>query len=312
MASWMSLFWKTGEMMNFFSGKQLLALCEEQQMSIAQVMLARELEVSGRTEGEVIAGVKHSLDVMFRSIEQGLASYDKSLGGLLSGHSKKIYGELGKESFYLPDRTMKAVAYALAVMESNARMGVIVAAPTAGSSGILPAVLRDAQETSGATMAQLVDAYLCAGAVGLIVMQNASISGAKGGCQAEIGTSTAMSAAALVHLKGGSPKQCLHAASFAFKNILGLACDPIAGLVEVPCAKRNGLGVLNAMYCADLALMEIGSLVPFDEIVDAMYHVGLSMPATLRETAMGGLAATPTAKRIERDLFANTELSKKK
>lgn len=298
--------------MNFFSGKQLLALCEEHQMSIAQVMLAREMELSGRTEDDVVADVKHSLDVMFRSIEHGLASYDHSLGGLLAGHSKKIYEALGSESFYLPDHTMKAVAYALAVMESNARMGVIVAAPTAGSSGILPAVLRDAQETMGATMPQLVDAYLCAGAVGLIVMQNASISGAKGGCQAEIGTSTAMSAAALVHLKSGSPQQCLDAASFAFKNILGLACDPIAGLVEVPCAKRNGLGVLNAMLCADLALLEISSLVPFDEVVEAMYNVGLSMPATLRETAMGGLAATPTAKQIEHDLFANTELSKRK
>lgn len=296
--------------MNFFTGKQLLELCKEHGMSISEVMLEREIELSGRSEEEILADIVHSLKVMFHSIDQGLATYDRSLGGLLTGQSKKLYEELGEEKFYLPDRTMKVVAYAMAVMECNARMGVIVAAPTAGSSGILPAVLKDAQETMGLSMRQLSEAYLCAGAVGAIVMHNASISGAKGGCQAEIGTSTAMSAAALVQLKDGSPKQCLDAASFAYKNILGLACDPIAGLVEVPCAKRNGLGVLNAMLCADLALLEISSLVPFDEVVDAMHLVGLSMPATLRETALGGLAATPTAKRIEHDLFSNTNLSK--
>jgi len=298
--------------MNFFSGKQLLDLCKENNLDIWQVMLDREIETSGRTEDEIFADIEHSLGVMFHSIDQGLATYDHSLGGLLTGQSKKLYEELGEEKFYLPDRTLKVVAYAMAVMECNARMGVIVAAPTAGSSGILPAVLKDAKETMGLDTQQLAQAFLTAGAVGLIVMHNASISGAKGGCQAEIGTSTAMSAAALVQLKGGSPKQCLDAASFAYKNILGLACDPIAGLVEVPCAKRNGLGVLNAMLCADLALLEISSLVPFDEVVDAMYLVGISMPATLRETALGGLAATPTAKRIEHDLFSNSELSKGK
>ena len=296
--------------MNFFSGKQLLDLCKEHEFEIWQVMLNRELEASGRTEKEIFADIEHSLEVMFHSIDQGLATYDRSLGGLLTGQSKKLYEELGEEKFFLPDRTLKVVAYAMAVMECNARMGVIVAAPTAGSSGILPAVLKDAKERMNLDTQKLIEAFLTAGAVGLIVMQNASVSGAQGGCQAEIGTSTAMSAAALVHLKEGNARQCLDAASFAYKNIMGLVCDPIAGLVELPCAKRNGLGVLNAMLCADLALLDVRSVVPFDEVVDAMNNVGNTMPAAMRETALGGLAATPTAKGIEHELFSNTELSK--
>jgi L-serine dehydratase len=299
-------------MMNFFSGKQLLDLCKEHELEIWQVMLKRELENSGRTEEEIYAQIEHSLEVMFHSIDQGLATYDRSLGGLLTGQSKKLFEELGEDKFYLPDRTLRVVAYAMAVMECNARMGVIVAAPTAGSSGILPAVLKDAKETMALSTQKLIEAFLTAGAVGLIVMKNASVSGAQGGCQAEIGTSTAMSAAALVHLKGGNVRQCLDAASFAYKNIMGLVCDPIAGLVELPCAKRNGLGVLNAMLCADLALLDVRSVVPFDEVVDAMNNVGNTMPAAMRETALGGLAATPTAKRIEHDLFSNSELGKRR
>jgi L-serine dehydratase len=187
----------------------------------------------------------------------------------------------------------------MATAEVNAAMGRIVAAPTAGSCGVLPAVLCVGAYSTD----QAVDALFTASAVGMIIAQNASVSGAQGGCQAEIGAASAMAAAALCELHGGAPEAALHAAATALQNLMGLVCDPVAGLVEVPCVKRNALGALNALLCADMALCAITTPIPFDQTVGAMHAVGCAMPQSLRESAMGGIAATDAARDIERRLF---------
>ena len=186
----------------------------------------------------------------------------------------------------------------MAVVEVNAAMGRIVAAPTAGASGILPGVLLECALTRDWTDEQLVRGLFTAGAIGYLFAKNATISGADGGCQAETGVGAAMAAGALVELSGGDPAQVLDAAAMTIKNVLGLVCDPVAGLVECPCIKRNALGAVNAMLCADMTLCGITSLIPFDEVVSAMLAVGRDLRPEYRETAKGGLAATPTGKRV--------------
>jgi L-serine dehydratase len=188
-------------------------------------------------------------------------------------------------------------------MKVNAGMGRIVASPTAGSCGVLPAVLKTLSEQRALSEDQLIDGLLVANVIGSLVARNATISGAEGGCQAEVGTASAMAAGAAVYLAGGTADQVFHAGAMAFKNLLGLVCDPIAGLVESPCAKRNAMGATNALLCAEMSLAGIESIVPFDEVVEAMRRVGQAMPVALRETALGGLAATPTAIQITTDLF---------
>lgn len=182
----------------------------------------------------------------------------------------------------------------MAVLEVNASMGLIVAAPTAGSSGVLPGILMALQEEKGFSDEELYSGLLNASAVGYILMRNASVSGAEAGCQAEVGAASAMAASAIVELMGGTPKQCLSAAVHAMSNLLGLVCDPIAGLVEAPCQTRNAIGVANAITSAELALAGVEHPIPFDEMAESMYHVGKSLPFELRETAMGGCAGTPT------------------
>lgn len=193
---------------------------------------------------------------------------------------------------------MQSVAAAMGVMEVNGTMGLIVAAPTAGSCGILPGALIERGQDRGKTDEALIDALFTAGAVGYIVTKNATVSGAEGGCQAETGTAAAMAAAGLVELFDGTPEQALTAAAITIKNIMGLVCDPIAGLVECPCTKRNAIGVANALMSADLSLAGVESNIPFDEVVESMYRVGKQMSSDLRETALGGLAITPTGKKL--------------
>lgn len=188
-----------------------------------------------------------------------------------------------------------AATYSMAVLETNASMGRIVAAPTAGSAGVIPGVLLALQKAKGYDDAQIERALACAAAVGYLITCNATVSGAEGGCQAEIGSAAAMAAAAAVELEGGSPRQCLNAAGNALTNMMGLVCDPVAGLVEVPCQKRNASGAATALVSAQIALTGIGNLVGFDQTVEAMFKVGRSLPFELRESALGGLAATPDA-----------------
>lgn len=192
----------------------------------------------------------------------------------------------------------QVIATALKTGECNACMGCIVAAPTAGASGVMPAILLPTQQKFGLSDEIMVQALYVAAGFGQVIATRASISGAEGGCQAEIGSASAMAAAALVHLRGGTPEQMAAACAMAIKNLLGLVCDPVAGLVEVPCVKRNVIGAMNALSCADMALAGITSAIPCDEVIDAMRSVGDCLPSALRETGLGGLAATPTGRRI--------------
>ena len=281
---------------HFTSGKELLDCCRAHG-PIWNVMLLRECEHSGRSREAVWAEMAENLEIMKRSVERGLAGGLRSMGGLVGDSARKA-GEYAASDPLCGKTMFRAVAASMAVVELNACMGRIVAAPTAGASGILPGTLVTLAKERGWPEEKIVDGLFTAGAVGFLIARNATVAGADGGCQAETGSAAAMAAAALVELQGGTPEQALHASAIALKNIMGLVCDPVAGLVESPCVKRNALGAANALVSADLALAGVKSIIPFDEVVDAMRRVGGKLPTELRETALGGIAATPTAKEI--------------
>lgn len=282
---------------DFESGAELLKLCENEEISISEVMIRREVESGDRTREQVIAEMRLNLKVMRESVKKGLTTKVESVSRLSGGEAMNLYryGDLDPLSGH---ETCHAAAAAMAVVEVNASMGRIVAAPTAGASGILPGVLIEASMNRDWTDDQLISGLFCAGAIGLLFAKNASISGAAAGCQAETGVAASMTAAALVEISGGTPLQSLDAAAIAMKNIEGLVCDPVAGLVECPCIKRNGMGAANALLSADMALCGITSLIPFDEVVSSMYAVGREIRPEYRETAKGGLATTPTGRQI--------------
>ena len=238
------------------------------------------------------------METLWRAMVNSVSQYNseqRSTSGLVGGAGGQMEGV---DDTLCGPFIQQVIATALKTGECNACMGCIVAAPTAGASGVMPAVLLPTQQKLGLTDQVMVQALYVAAGFGQVIATRASISGAEGGCQAEIGSASAMAAAALVHLKGGSTKQMAAACAMAIKNLLGLVCDPVAGLVEVPCVKRNVIGAMNALSCADMALAGISSAIPCDEVIDAMRAVGDSLPAALRETGMGGLAATPTGRRI--------------
>ena len=287
----------------FYSIKELVEQADlDFQGSVTELMIATEYELTGRERDEVLRLMTRNLAVMKASVVMGLDE-SKSRSGLTGGDAAKLhkYIQSGKA---LSDYTvLTAAKNAIAVNEYNAKMGLVCATPTAGSAGCLPAVLTSAIEKLNLTEKQQLDFLLTAGAFGLVIANNASISGAEGGCQAEVGSASAMSAAALVLAAGGTPFQASQAICFVIKNMLGLICDPVAGLVEVPCVKRNAMGASYAFIAADIALAGIESKIPVDEVVDAMYQVGASMPTAFRETAEGGLAATPTGRRLSKEIF---------
>lgn len=280
---------------------ELLAVCERDNKPIYQVLLDQEKELHGKSEAQTYAQMDVQLEVMENSVERGLEGVT-SHSGLTGMDGKRIreYRESGKsitEGVFL-----KAVNYAIAINEVNASMGIICATPTAGSAGVAPAVLLAARERLQLSRKQQLNFLLTSGMCGMIIGNNASISGAAGGCQAEIGSASAMAAAALVEAAGGTPEQSAHALSIALMNILGLACDPVAGLVEIPCINRNAMGASNALAAAEMALAGVKSRIPCDEVIVAMGRVGDMMPHALKETALGGLADTPTARQITEDL----------
>ena len=238
------------------------------------------------------------MEALWRAMVHSVAQYDgerRSTSGLVGGAGKQMDGV---DDTLCGPFIQQVIATALKTGECNACMGCIVAAPTAGASGVMPAVLLPTQKKFNLSDEAMVQALYVAAGFGQVIATRASISGAEGGCQAEIGSASAMAAAALVHLRGGTPQQMAAACAMAIKNLLGLVCDPVAGLVEVPCVKRNVIGAMNALSCADMALAGITSAIPCDEVIDAMRAVGDSLPSALRETGMGGLAATPTGRRI--------------
>ena len=281
--------------MDFKSAKELLDLCEENQLPISEVMRQRECILGEVPRDAVDHRMAKAWEIMHASATQPLKKPIKSMGGLIGGEAKKLETHYNKKKNICGDVLQKAMTYAMAVLEVNASMGLIVAAPTAGSAGVVPGMMLALQECYRISDQRIVDALFNAGAVGYLAMRNATVAGAVGGCQAEVGAASAMAAAALCNLKGGTPEQCAAAAGMALGNLLGLVCDPVAGLVEYPCQNRNAAGVANALIAAELSLSGIRQLIPFDQMLDAMYAVGKRLPAELRETALGGCAATPAA-----------------
>ncbi len=289
--------------MGFTNGAALTALCERNRTSISEEMLRREAELSDISREEVILRMAHSYEIMKEAVRTALEGEVTSMGGLIGGEAKKIYFHSQSVKPVCGSIISKAAAYAMGVLEVSASMGLIVAAPTAGSSGVIPGTFLAVQEEYSFSDEVMINALFNTGAIGYLITRNATVSGAEGGCQAEVGTASAMAASAITQLMGGSPKQCLDASAMVISNLLGLVCDPVAGLVEAPCQNRNALGASTALVCAQTALSGINSLIPFDEMVDAMFRVGKSMPTELRETAQGGCATTPTGCQLCQKIF---------
>ncbi len=289
--------------MNIPSIDYILDEAAKNNQAIWQVVLREEQADSGLSIEQLRERVAHAYDVMRDAASNGISSEMKSVSGLTGGDAARYYKHFKNHKNLLGTLSAKAMAYALATSEYNAAMGVIVAAPTAGGAGVLPGVLIAAQEEYGFTDREAVNALITASGIGAVIATRATISGAQGGCQAEVGSACAMAAAALCDVLGGTSRQTTHAAAIALKNALGLACDPVAGLVEVPCVKRNGMYATMAVAAADLALAGVESFIPPDEVIDAMYQIGCNMPSCIRETAEGGLAITPTGLKAKRRLF---------
>lgn len=286
----------------FNKGAELLELCKEKNMKISDIVIEKDMAYGISLE-ELMMRMKETLDVMKDSAHSALDKEITSVSGLTGGNSKKV------EEYRKANKTLSgvfinsAMAKAFSTSEVNASMGRIVACPTAGASGILPSAILSAKEKLDLNDEDVMKGLFTAAGIGEIVAKNATVSGAEGGCQAECGVAAAMAAGAIVEMAGGTPEASLDAAGFALTNIMGLVCDPIGGLVEYPCALRNASGVVNALISADLALAGVKSPIPFDEVVDAMYKVGKALPESLRETALGGLADTPTARELTKKLF---------
>ncbi|WP_444642859.1 L-serine ammonia-lyase, iron-sulfur-dependent, subunit alpha [Caproiciproducens sp. R1] len=289
----------------YYSVEDLVGAAERENKKISEIVLedqARELE---KPEPEIYRTMLESFRVMQQSVEDGIDPDMRSVSGLSGGGAYKMKQAVDKGRTLCGKVFGNALVRALAVSESNACMGKIVAAPTAGSCGIIPAALLTVMEDRELPERDVVMALFTASAFGMVIANNASIAGAQGGCQAECGAASAMAAAALTELTGGTPQMAEHACAIALKNILGLVCDPVAGLVEIPCIKRNAMGVANAFVGAELALAGIQSAIPADEVIVAMKRIGDAMPRSLKETSEGGLAATPTGKRLKKEIFGD-------
>ncbi|WP_338469408.1 L-serine ammonia-lyase, iron-sulfur-dependent, subunit alpha [Niallia sp. XMNu-256] len=286
----------------FRSVAELVSMAEQNNVKIAEIMIRQEIEVTGLTREEVIKKMDVNLTVMENAVERGLKGV-KSHTGLTGGDSVLLQNYIKSGKSLSGDLLLDAVSKAMATNEVNAAMGTICATPTAGSAGVVPGTLFAVQSKLNPTRQEMIEFLFTTAAFGFVVANNAFISGAAGGCQAEVGSAAGMAAAGIVELAGGTPQQCSEAFAIALKNMLGLVCDPVAGLVEVPCVKRNAGGASNALTAADMALAGISSRIPCDEVIGAMYAIGQTLPTTLRETGEGGLAATPTGRRLEVEIF---------
>lgn len=281
---------------------ELVELAESKKLKISRIMIEQEMEVTGKSREEILSQMETNLDIMEQAVERGLKGV-KSHSGLTGGDAVLLQEYIKKGNYLSGELLLDAVSKAVATNEVNAAMGTICATPTAGSAGVVPGTLFAVQRKLNPTREQKLEFLFTAGAFGFVVANNASISGAAGGCQAEVGSAAGMASAAIVEMAGGTPSQSAEAMAITLKNMLGLVCDPVAGLVEVPCVKRNAMGAANAMVAADMALAGITSRIPCDEVIGAMFKIGQSMPSALRETAQGGLAATPTGRELEAKIF---------
>ena len=291
-------------MLKYQSIQELVSAAEERGLKISELVMLDQAEAMEQTPEEIYERMRRSFEVMRESVAEGQKKDLRSMSGLTGGEGylMKRYAESANGGL-CGDFLSKAIARALAVAGCNAAMGRIVAAPTAGSCGILPGCLVSLYEDRGIPERDIVMSIFTAGAFGMVIAANSSIAGAQGGCQAECGSAAGMAAASLVEVMGGTPSQCGDACAIAIANQLGLVCDPVAGLVEIPCIKRNVSGLMIAFSSADLALAGVGPKIPVDECVDAMREVGNALPATLKETAGGGLATTPTGVKLRKQVF---------
>ncbi len=290
----------------FRNVEELVLLAESKGVKIAEIMIEQECEVSERKREDILAQMERNLVVMEQAVEKGLKGV-KSHSGLTGGDAVLLQSYLQKGNFLSGSTILDAVSKAVATNEVNAAMGTICATPTAGSAGVVPGTLFAVKEKLNPSRKEMIEFLFTSGAFGFVVANNASISGAAGGCQAEVGSASGMAAAAIVEMAGGTPRQAANAMAITLKNMLGLVCDPVAGLVEVPCVKRNAMGAANAMIAADMVLAGITSRIPCDEVIEAMFKIGQAMPTALKETAQGGLAATPTGQQLQAKIFGETQ-----
>ncbi|MGS5345173.1 L-serine ammonia-lyase, iron-sulfur-dependent, subunit alpha [Staphylococcus aureus] len=292
----------------FDSIRETIDYAVENNMSFADIMVKEEMELSGKSRDEVRAQMKQNLDVMRDAVIKGTTGDGVESVTGYTGHDAAKLRDYNETHHALSGYEMiDAVKGAIATNEVNAAMGIICATPTAGSSGTIPGELFKLEKTHDLTEEQMIDFLFTSALFGRVVANNASVAGATGGCQAEVGSASAMAAAAAVAIFGGSPEASGHAMALAISNLLGLVCDPVAGLVEIPCVMRNAIGSGNALISADLALAGIESRIPVDEVIEAMDKVGRNLPASLRETGLGGLAGTPTGEAIKRKIFGTAE-----
>lgn len=281
---------------------ELVERANLEQLPISEIMIRQEMELKEQSREEVYEQMERNLVVMEEAIERSLHGV-QSVTGLTGGDAVRVQQYMKEREPLSGPILLDAVSKAMGTNEVNAAMGVICATPTAGSAGVVPGTLFAVKDKLNASREQMLRYLFTAGAFGMVVANNAFISGAAGGCQAEVGSAGAMASAAIVELAGGTPEQSAHAFAMTLKNMLGLVCDPVAGLVEVPCVKRNAGGATLAIVSADLALAGVKSRIPADEVVGAMYRIGRTMPATLRETGEGGLADTPTGRFLKQKIF---------
>ncbi|HDJ7353917.1 TPA: L-serine ammonia-lyase, iron-sulfur-dependent, subunit alpha [Staphylococcus aureus] len=292
----------------FDSIRETIDYAVENNMSFADIMVKEEMELSGKSRDEVRAQMKQNLDVMRDAVIKGTTGDGVESVTGYTGHDAAKLRDYNETHHALSGYEMiDAVKGAIATNEVNAAMGIICATPTAGSSGTIPGALFKLEKTHDLTEEQMIDFLFTSALFGRVIANNASVAGATGGCQAEVGSASAMAAAAAVAIFGGSPEASGHAMALAISNLLGLVCDPVAGLVEIPCVMRNAIGSGNALISADLALAGIESRIPVDEVIEAMDKVGRNLPASLRETGLGGLAGTPTGEAIKRKIFGTAE-----
>jgi len=288
--------------MRFGTLEQLKALCEEKSITIGELMLEDQCAESGRSAESEFARMAEYYAVMKEAVERGLRDDTTSRSGLTGLDAQRVMAYREREEPNLGAAASEAMAYALAVSEVNASMGRVIATPTAGSCGVIPGVFVSCQRRFGWDDAKMTYGLFAAGAIGYVIANNSFVSGAEGGCQAEVGSAIGMAAGALAELRGGTAAQAVHAVGLALKNTLGLICDPVGGLVEVPCIVRNGFGAVTALAAADMALAGVRSVIPSDEVIQVMLEVGSAMPEKHRETAGGGLAQTPTGRKIMDEL----------
>jgi L-serine dehydratase len=286
------------------TGVELIDVCKKDNIPIWEYTIRSEMAKSEQIREVVIEKMRSNLHVMLSSSSIAQEKEIKSVSGLIGGDAYRLRKYADSGNTLTGDFMVKAMARAISSSEVNAAMGRIVASPTAGSCGIIPAVIISAAEKLGKTEEDMINGLFTASGVGIIIAKHATLAGAEGGCQAECGSAAAMGSAAVVEMMGGTPEQALDAAAVVLKNILGLICDPVAGLVEVPCAKRNIAGTVSALTTAEIVMAGVKSKIPFDEVVWAMNKVGKQLPPELRETAQGGIAITPTAERLRQEIFS--------